>query len=290
MKCYLCNSQTQLFIRKSGYDIYRCDVCGLAMTDLNKNYDEFINLQYGKGYFTGDPDKRAYVSYEKDKSYILRNMNTLIQEILKYKSSGKLLDVGAAMGYFIELALDKGFDAYGFDPSSFAVHKAKTTVGERIKIGSVHSISYPIQSFDIITMLDVFEHLEDPIKDLRKLVSFLKDNGIVLIATGDTKSFIAKIIRRRWTFYNPPQHLFFFNQQTLSHVLSSANLKPIAWFRVGKWLSLEYVLHLASTLGESSLATTISKFISRTTLGRFPLYLPLGDNMVVIAKKNITSL
>lgn len=286
MKCYLCNLSTDLLFEKSGYQIYRCPSCGLGMTNLQKDYDEFLRQQYAKGYFTGDPTKRAYVSYQKDKPYITKNMEKLLTQVQQIKSTGRLLDVGAAMGYFIELAHDRGYDAYGFDPSLYAVTQAQKLVAKkRIKHGSVHTVDYPPKSFDIITMLDVFEHLQNPKRDLQKLATFLKDDGIILIATGDTKSVFARASGRRWTFYNPPQHLFFFDQSTLTTVLTSTGLKPVHWFRVGKWLSLEYIFHLAHTSGESAFAKWFYHFFSDTSLGRIPLYLSLRDNMVVITKK-----
>lgn len=288
MKCYLCNVSTDLLFEKSGFKIYRCPSCGFEMTHLQKDYDEFLRTQYAKGYFTGDPTKRAYVSYQKDKTYITKNMNKLLAQIYRIKPNGRLLDVGAAMGYFIELAVSRGYDGYGFDPSLYAVSQAKKLVGkQRIKHGSVHTVDYPPKSFDIITMLDVFEHLKDPKKDLQKLVTFLKDDGIILIATGDTNSVFAKAAGRRWTFYNPPQHLFFFDQSTLTTVLTRTGLKPFRWFRVGKWLSIEYILHLAYTLGESAIASWFYRRIFHTFIGRLPLYIPLYDNMIVIAKKAI---
>lgn len=286
MKCYLCKSPISLLFAKAGYRIYRCSSCGLEMTDLQKNYDTFLTEQYAEGYFTGDPHKRAYVSYENDKSYIVRNMKKIFAYIPPLKPSGTLLDVGCAMGYFVELALVRGYDAYGFDPSEFAVEKAKILVGpKRIKQGSVHTIQYASKFFDVITLLDVFEHLRDPIKDLAKLTTFLKDDGILLIATGDTGSLITRLTGRRWTFYNPPQHLFFFSRSTLSKLLGRVGLAPIQWFRIGKWVSAEYVLHLAETLSESVLAKILHPIASKTALGRLPLYLPLRDNMIVIAKK-----
>lgn len=286
MKCYLCTTPMRPLFEKNGYMIYRCPSCGLAQTDLRQDYDEFVREHYAKGYFTGDASKVAYVDYKDDKPMIVRNMRVFLQAIKREKPEGRLLDVGCALGFFVELALREGYDAYGFDPSGYAVAEAKKLVGaDRIREASTHTATYPEHSFDVITLFDVFEHLADPARDLARLYKFLKPDGILVLATGDTDSVLARTIKRRWTFYIPPQHLFFFNRKTLTTLLTREGFTPARWFRIGKWLSLRYVLHLAGTTGQSAIGKLLYEKTSRTPLGKVPLWLPVRDNMVVIARK-----
>ncbi len=273
MKQYLC---------KNGYWIYRCPRCHLGETDLKRDYSSFVKEFYSQGYYEGDPTRSAYVSYESDKPLIVRNMRKFLSFIRDKKPAGTLLDVGCAFGYFVELSLSKGYDAYGFDPSGFASAEAGKLVGtSRIQNGTIQSVRYPKHSFDVITLFDVFEHLQDPLSDMKKLASLLKKDGVMLIATGDTRSIAAKLFRRKWTFYIPPQHIFFFHRKNVRELLQSASLKPRTWFRVGKWLSLGYVLHLARTTGENPVAGWIYAHIQNTFLMRLPLYVPMKDNMVI---------
>jgi len=286
MNCYLCQKPLQYFFTKNSYRLYRCPSCGLVETKLGIPYKQFVRKFYDRGYFLGDNGAGAYKNYEKDKPYITANMRSVLSRIRLFKQKGMLLDVGSAYGYFVELTLQNGFDAYGFDPSSHAVSHVLKEVRNRIYQHSVSEASYKKQSFDVISMLDVFEHLSDPISDLKKLRSFLKDDGIIVIATGDTGSLAARFLKRRWTFYIPPQHLFFFNKKTITETLQRAGFVPLSFFRTGKWLSLSYVLHLAKTSGESGIASSLLNIVEALRLGSSPLYLSMGDNMVVIAKKS----
>lgn len=276
----------QKYLYKNGYMIYRCSRCALGQTDLKREYSKFVKEFYSEGYYEGDPTRSAYVDYELDKPLIIRNMQKFLSFLPQTKSQGKLLDVGCAFGYFVELAVQYGYDAYGFDPSSFAVKKACALVGKkRIQEGTIQDVEYSKAKFDIITMFDVFEHLKNPLEDMRKLRSLLKPDGIILIATGDTNSFAAKIMKRRWTFFIPPQHIFFFNRKNVTTLLRMAGLLPRAWHRVGKWLSLGYILHLGRTTGESFVANRIYRWCKKTSLVRFPLYIPMKDNMVILVGK-----
>ncbi len=255
------------------------------MTKLDTDYTQFVDEFYSQGYFTGVQKYGAYANYREDKWFIVQNMKKFLSQLKKYKPSGKLLDVGCAMGFFVELALGSGYDAYGFDPSEYAAGYAKRVLNGRIEHTTIRTSHYPKKSFDIITMFDVIEHLGDPGQDLEKLSTYLKDDGILLIATGNAESLSAKILRRRWTFYTPPQHLFFFTKKNFETLLAQYGFTPIYWFGIGKWLSLRYVLHLARSNGESRFAKILYPFVQTFHLGWIPTYLSLHDNMVVVANK-----
>ena len=285
LKCYLCGGKMAPFLRKNGYDIFACSGCGLKSTALNENYETFVNRFYARGYYTGDPRYAAYASYTSDKWIISRNLRKFLKKVLQYKKSGKLLDVGCAMGYFVEMAGKAGFDAYGFDASEFAVKKAKAKLNGRIEHGTIQSVKYRPKTFDVITMFDVIEHLGDPAKDLKKLATLLKDDGVLIVATGNTLSRAALVLKRRWTFYIPPQHLFFFTKKNFADLMEANSFTPAEWFGINKWLSLRYVLHLARSSGESDLADFLYTLVVNARLGWLPLYLPMRDNMAVVAKK-----
>jgi SAM-dependent methyltransferase len=275
------------FLRKNGFTIFTCHSCGFALTDLHGDYGDFVKENYSKGYFTGEPRYSAYVNYKEDKPLIRMNMKKFMNKIKAYKKTGTLLDIGCAMGFFVEMAKKEGFDAYGLDPSHYAVLEAKKTFGNKITEATLETAKYAPKTFDVITMFDVFEHLGDPLGDLKKITRWLKDDGIIIIATGNRRSLAARMLKRRWTFYIPPQHLFFFDKHTMASTLEKSGLKALGWSQIGKWLSLRYILHLARTTGESKFAEFLYPHIQRFHIGSIPLYVPIRDNMVVIAGKNI---
>lgn len=160
MKCIYCGQGINFFIRKNGYDIYRCAVCGIGATDLGEPYPQFLKRLYDKEYFTGGKTRHAYTNYQKDKPFILKNMSKFLRAIQKYKSSGKLLDVGCALGFFVELATQHGFEAYGLDPSAFAISEAKQNLkglAKHFQQGTLPSANFKKNSFDVITLFDVFD-------------------------------------------------------------------------------------------------------------------------------------
>ena len=272
-------------MRKNGYQLYKCDDCHLMFYDFHNDYKSFLEMQYSKGYFTGEDKLRSYADYGKDKPYIVRNHAGYLKELMRFKKSGKLLDVGCAYGFFLELADRAGFDVYGIDPSGYAVSQAQKKFGKKVQCTQLSESDFPPKSFGVITLFDVFEHLENPKKDLTTLHKMLADDGLLVVATGDTSSFWANFTGRKWTFYNPPQHIFYFNQENITRIFNESGFHIHRTIRTGKWLSLRYVVHLARTVGESKLASMIDPFINKTLFGYIPLYLKINDNMVVFAQK-----
>lgn len=287
MNCIYCRTRLKFFLHKNGYNIYSCPSCGIGKTDLQEPYQTFIKRLYDKEYFTGGKSRNAYTNYAADKPFIVKNFQKFLKAIKKQKPQGTLLDVGCAMGFFVELAQQHGYDAYGIDPSSFAATEAKKLVGSnRITTGTLDTVDFKKQRFDIITLLDVFEHVEDPVKILKQVHTLLKPEGIIVIATGNTSSIWANIAKKHWTFYIPPQHLFFFNRSNISTLLQKHHFQPIHMGKIGKWLSVEYVLHLAETAAQLPFSTQAQTLAKRLKLDRVPIFLPIGDNMLVIAKKS----
>jgi 2-polyprenyl-3-methyl-5-hydroxy-6-metoxy-1,4-benzoquinol methylase len=286
MKCYLCNNSVSKFLYKNNYQLFRCNTCGLIFYDFEKNYAEFLGRQYSKGYFTGDSKLKSYIDYGKDKKNIYRNMKWYVQEIKKYKKDGRYLDVGCAYGYAMEIAQEKGFKVYGIDPSEYAISQARKMFPKNAWTTYLSDIKFDDRYFDVISLFDVFEHLQNPKKDLQKIKKVLKDDGLLVIATGDTDCFWAKFSGRRWTFYNPPQHIFYFNRKNITRILQESGFEIVKIATAGKWLSIPYIFHLAETVGESSIAKFIGSVLIHTPLSKIPIYLKLHDNMVIFARKN----
>jgi SAM-dependent methyltransferase len=283
--CYLCGSQTEFFMEKAGYRIIRCPSCHLAATEFDKPYEKFTRSFYNKGYFTGDPSCGAYSGYKNDREFVMANLKQQLKYLEPFVQSGKILDVGCAMGFFIEAALQKGFDAYGFDPSTFARAEARPVIRNRIQVATINTAKYKPRSFDAVTMFDVIEHVNYPIESLEKIRTFLKPGGYLLMATGDKESLAAKVWGKHWTFYNPPQHLFFYTQNNLKEMLKRSGFTPIIWFRIGKWLSLSYIFHLAYSAAGLTFFKPLAELSQKSNIGRLPLFVPMRDNISVIAKR-----
>jgi 2-polyprenyl-3-methyl-5-hydroxy-6-metoxy-1,4-benzoquinol methylase len=75
---------------------------------------------------------------------------------------GRLLDVGAATGFFVEQAREVGWDAVGVEPSEWAAAYARNELGVEVRTGTLEAMRFPDGTFDVVTLWEVIEHLPDP--------------------------------------------------------------------------------------------------------------------------------
>jgi len=285
-RCYLCQQRVpRKDFRKLGYDITKCPACAVYSLKFTGNYKEFIQEYYNEEFFTGSEDRAGYVDYEGDSWPETQNMRRYLKRVMRYKDGGKLLDCGCATGIFMVEAQKVGFDVFGFDVSDYAVNIAQKKLPNKVTKDTLQSVSFEPKTFDVITLFDVIEHLDDPRKAVKRLKRFLKDDGLLMINTGDVGSWLAKIEGKNWHFFIPPQHFFFFSRRTITMLLEQAGFKVIKIDYKGKWVSVRYLLNLYKQIYANKLGKLLYNTIGVSPLGTIPLYLNLFDNMVVYAQK-----
>ena len=286
LQCYLCKKKTvKKAFTKLGWTILHCSSCGLFKLDFQGSYKHFIKEYYNKKFFTGSKERAGYFDYEGDRVAERRNMRSYIQGIKKYKKKGKLLDVGCATGLFMQESVNSGFDAYGIDVSAYAIKIAIKRFGNKVRLSSIEDVNFKKSSFDLVTLFDVVEHVENPRKVLLKIHNLLKEKGLLVINTGDTNSFFAKLQGKYWHFFIPPQHFFYFSQQNLKTLLSQSGFEVINVEHDGKWVSLRYLFHLAKQIQNDIIGKIGFALVKGNLLGNIRLYLNFFDNMTVYAVK-----
>ena len=287
-QCYLCGRQrTKPAFEKLGWTILRCGNCGLFRLQFKDSYQNFIRNYYDKGFFTGSTKRAGYFSYEGDRKAEDKNMHEYLQGIRRFKTKGKLLDIGCATGLFMLKAQEAGFDVSGVDVSEYAISIAKKRFGSKVKHSSIEQVRYQIANFDVVTLFDVIEHMENPKRVLRKLNGLLKNDGILVVNTGDSDSLLVRMQGKDWHFFIPPQHFFYFSIKTLTTLLHQAGFRVLAIDRKGKWVTLRYLFHLARQIQQDALAKFGFKLVGGIAPGKIPIYINLFDNITVYAvKKN----
>jgi 2-polyprenyl-3-methyl-5-hydroxy-6-metoxy-1,4-benzoquinol methylase len=119
----------------------------------------------------------------------------------------KILDVGCGAGGFLS-SLPERFEKFGLDPSGAATAMARRR-GMRILGGTLADLP-PSERFDVITMIDIIEHVESPANLLDIAVSHLSPGGLLIVSTGDPGNvFWCKVFRSRFWYSYFPEHISF---------------------------------------------------------------------------------
>tara|TARA_R110000868_G_scaffold90244_5_gene250691 strand:+ start:2113 stop:2958 length:846 start_codon:yes stop_codon:yes gene_type:complete len=175
-----------------------------------------------------------YISHTDSKRNLFEKAYHLVRTIsLKKKlrlinssvsKSKNLLDVGCGTGDFLQTAQQNNWQVSGIEPNEQARHIAnKKTNNSVFEIEAL--LKFESNSFDVITLWHVLEHLpnlEDHIRVFKKL---LKPKGTLIIAIPNYKSYDAKHYKQFWAAYDVPRHLWHFNQASISKLVSKQSLK-----------------------------------------------------------------
>ena len=144
-----------------------------------------------------------------------------LRTLLKYRlPPGKALELGCAHGGFIALMRQCGFDASGLELSPWLVEYAHTTFDIPMLKGSLEDQKLPENSLDVIVLMDVLEHLPDPVSTISQALSLLKPDGMLLIQTPSYQENIPyeEINAKKGRFLEqlkPLEHLFLFSQRAI---------------------------------------------------------------------------
>ncbi|MBM4421921.1 MAG: class I SAM-dependent methyltransferase [Chloroflexi bacterium] len=179
----------------------------------------------------------------------------------------KLLDVGAYIGVFVEVARAAGWDAEGIEPSGWAVGEA-VRAGLPVRRGTLSSVGFPSESFDVITLWDVIEHFDDPRAELDHVFRLLKPGGVVVIHTIDMGSLTAKLMGARWPFLME-MHIAFFSRATLRAMLERVGFQYVGDHTEGRYLRLGYLAGRVSAAFGSWVGRPLERAIAALKMGEW---------------------
>jgi SAM-dependent methyltransferase len=204
----------------------------------------------------------GYMDYEKQSLPLRMNFRILLSCIRRYLSldeSRSVLDVGCAYGFFLDEARKAGFHVHGLDLSESAIKWMEKNLCIKGTVGP--STDAPEGPFDLITAIEVIEHIHDPHSFLVDLHTRLKTGGILLIHTGANDTLTTKLLGRQWWYLNPPDHRSIFSRPALRKLVLQSGFE-ILEHRITPyyWVGLNNMcLKIARVLDSRWLAQLASK-------------------------------
>lgn len=196
--------------------------------------------------------------------------------------SKKVLDVGCAGGAFPKAAADLGFDVVGVEPSKWMVNFSKETYGLDIRQGTLQEQNFKGESFDIITLWDVIEHISEPEKVLVEIRKILKNDGYLIINYPDYDSFARKIFQMKWPFFLSV-HLFYFSPETITRLLNNAEFEVTVIRPFWQTLGLGYIIKRASAY--FGIFKVFQKLCTLLKMDNIPFTYNIGQTLVVAQKR-----
>jgi SAM-dependent methyltransferase len=244
---------------------------------------EELGKLYSAAYFSRGNKYAAALDPKHDPNWL--NDQSKVELVKRWCASGTLLDVGCALGGFLAVAQEHGFEVEGVEIAEYAAEQARARLHIKVANSDIYSAELAPESYDVITMWDVIEHLTDPNLALEKILRALRPKGYVAFSTGDVLSTWARLTGKRWQLLTPPQHLYFFSQRSISGLLKRHNfsVKEIHYQR--KWVTAAFVLFKAQE-SFGSIIKPLSTAVRWSGLQNAKININLGDIMTVVAQKS----
>lgn len=222
LRCPACGSETWHDFRfsKNRSDIYQCNSCGLGRAEAVK-FDPAA--YYTEAYFDGG-QADGYPDYRGTQPVLRQEFAKTIQFVRRFRPSGRLLELGCAYGFFLEEAKEH-YAVSGIELAEGAAEHCRRS-GLDVLQGTVDQAKLDqLGHQDVIVMLDVIEHLPDPLGSLQLCSDYLNPRGVLVITTGDFGSVGAKLAGKAWRLMTPPQHLWYFTVESMRRLAARAGLR-----------------------------------------------------------------
>jgi SAM-dependent methyltransferase len=230
--CPTCRHQDASPFRElRGYRFQRCRGCGLVYMSPRPR-PQWLRALYTEDYFASRDPSCGYPSYRADRDSLREKAERLLRAVERHGPRGRLLDVGCALGFTLEVARERGWEAAA---------DAARRLGPEVPISpDLEEARFPDARFDAVTLWDVIEHLPDPRRSLLEVARILRPGGVCSVVTPDLGSLAAKVLGGRWEeMQKMPEHIYFFDRRSLATLLRAAGFEPLEWGTVGKRMSVE---------------------------------------------------
>jgi 2-polyprenyl-3-methyl-5-hydroxy-6-metoxy-1,4-benzoquinol methylase len=266
--------------------IKRCRGCGLCLVNP-------------LGAFRGENESEEYFLNEYLPLHLANRENSLaerrahiaaIRRYFQLPVRPRLLDVGCALGFMLQEAKAAGWDSVGVETSEFAAHYAATHTGCPVHAGTLQKVAFPGDSFDVVTLMDVIEHVPDPLPLMTEIHRILRPGGVVFLVTPNFSSIFVRLYGPSAYGVWPDQHVVYFQPSTMKKLLRRAGFASVITGSKDFYPdNLRRLLRRKATPGEARIK---SAFSAQTPLGgarkfanRILMLVPLGDKLIAFAQK-----
>ena len=198
----------------NGFELLRCGRCGTLYTARLPASDEA--KEYADYYHAGNLEIPGAIREALDR---------VVRELDAYRELNRWLDVGCGAGTMLEAAEARGWEATGTEVASSAVQPLRER-GLDVRLGELGELGMPERGFDVVTVVEVVEHLADPESLLQDVARLLRPGGAVYLTTPHGRGVSARRLGVGWSVVAPPEHLQLFSANGIRSLVRRTGFVP----------------------------------------------------------------
>lgn len=222
--CPLCEATAYeaLHTERGVLGIVKCATCDLIYVSPRLRHPE--RVYWGDAAKYTDEARLIFAGrapHHRDPNYLHD-----LRIIERFKPTGRFLDIGTNMGFFLRHTRGRGWTAMGIEPSVSLAELARTHFGLDVKTSFLPDAHFPDEHFDVVTMTDVFEHISEPRAMLSEVRRILKADGVLFIKVpnGPFNVFKLRVLRRlrrlgMLDIFDSYEHVVHYSSRTLRKML-----------------------------------------------------------------------
>ena len=268
-KCPSCNQNNSfLFIEKDFFKYLKCINCDLIYVSPLIKEKKLISMYKNSAYSNS---WGKILSNKIEFNFNQNKFNQLLKEINKFKKKkGKILDVGSATGQFLDTCRTDGWETSGIELNDYE-RKISQKKGHIVFDKKIEADYLPNNHFDVVSILEVLEHVYSPVKVVKSINRILKKNGILVIIVPNVESLAANIMQSRCNMFLGMSHINMFSPFTLKNFIEKFSFQEIFKKTITSELSVinNYLNMQDPYLGESKLKNPLIKNYNEKNIHKF---------------------
>lgn len=226
--CISCESHDLTVLPRYAKDfLCQCNRCGLIFSKRIPSLEEL---------------NEVYDNYSRSNSIseiTIKRYQEILGGFEKYKKTGKILDVGAGDGFFLEVAKRRGWEVYGTEYDDRAITLCRQK-GIKTYKGKLNIDDFEENFFDVVTSFEVMEHINNPNEDLDVIRKILRKGGVFYVTTPNFNGISRRYQGDKWTELCYPEHITYYTARTLSNVVIKHGFKTVWTKTTGIAISRTY--------------------------------------------------
>ena len=286
-RCQLCGTESlSPAFSRNGFNYHRCSNCAALFVDLNMA-NAAIHARYNETYFESERNaegRQGYPSYRETRDTLTAGFLQKLKLVTKYVDRGRLLDAGAAYGFFLKVA-EPYFQGEGVEISEYAARTARDEFGVSVEQGDIERLDKPDATFDAVVMWDIIEHLVDPTQALLEVNRVLKPGGYLFVSTDDAANWLPRILGRHWWAFGAPLHICHISKKGLTIACERANLGKPLYFSDPRVYSIPEVIKHFGVSYESAWLKNVGLYFSSTFLNKMVIRIARPEQFIAVIRK-----
>jgi 2-polyprenyl-3-methyl-5-hydroxy-6-metoxy-1,4-benzoquinol methylase len=214
----------------------------------------------------------------------------IIRKFASFPARPRLLDVGCALGLMLHEASAASWEAIGVETSEFAAHYAAVHTGCQVYTGTLQDAHFESESFDVVTLMDVIEHVPWPRALIAEVHRVLRPGGVVFLVTPNFASLFVRLYGAKAYGIGPEEHVTYFQPSTIRQLLQANGFTRIVTGSKDFYAeNLRRLMPRANTgKGEAiknSVGSRSSLRLLRNIANAILMHIPIGDKLIAIGAK-----